>query len=370
MSDGKIAFSRLDSSFSRSIEVFDTLSATTTEIDPQTASSDRSNTAIGSNTVAFIDRGINVEGELLVSFIGGTTTRVTDDSRFDDHPAVAPLGDLVVYESCLPLGSCDIRQAAWNGATWLVTSLTANAEPEQNPDSDGSVAVYDAVRSGERDIFWQAVGGGMEHVLPLSGEQKNPSISGGTILFESAATTGGAADLWLYEIASNRLFQITSTPADESLNDISVQPDGSYRIVWSSGPVLFRDVYGATFELPPVGPSYTFGGFLAPVEPLPTLNSMKAGAAVPVRFSLGGDFGLDIFADGYPKSLTIDCDLTSPIDGIDETVTAGGSSLSYDAATDVYTYVWKTNKAWATTCRKLVLSFTDGTIAMANSKFK
>jgi hypothetical protein len=29
-------------------------------------------------------------------------------------------------------------------------------------------------------------------------------------------------------------------------------------------------------------------------------------------------------------------------DGIEETLTAGGSSLSYDAASDIYTYVWKT----------------------------
>ena len=43
------------------------------------------------------------------------------------------------------------------------------------------------------------------------------------------------------------------------------------------------------------------------------------------------------------------------------TQTAGGSSLSYDAASDTYTYVWKTDKAWAGTCRVLALKLTDNT---------
>lgn len=115
---------------------------------------------------------------------------------------------------------------------------------------------------------------------------------------------------------------------------------------------------------------YAFGGFLAPVDPLPTLNSMKAGAAVPVNFSLGGFHGLDIFAAGYPKSQPVACSSTSPEDGIEQTINAGGSSLSYDVATDQYSYVWKTNKLWAGTCRQLILQFTDGSIGRANFKFK
>jgi hypothetical protein len=48
--------------------------------------------------------------------------------------------------------------------------------------------------------------------------------------------------------------------------------------------------------------------------------------------------------------------------GVEQTVTAGASSLQYDATTDRYTYVWKTQKAWAGTCRRLVLQLDDGTI--------
>jgi hypothetical protein len=51
-------------------------------------------------------------------------------------------------------------------------------------------------------------------------------------------------------------------------------------------------------------------------------------------------------------------------------VNAGGSSLSYDPVSDQYTYVWKTNKAWAGQCRQLVLRFNDGQEFRANFQFR
>ena len=114
---------------------------------------------------------------------------------------------------------------------------------------------------------------------------------------------------------------------------------------------------------------YVFSGFFSPVDNLPVFNVVKAGQAIPIRFSLNGDQGLSIFAAGYPKSEQITCDSTEPTDGIEETVTAGGSGLSYDPATDEYTYVWKTNKAWANSCRQLVVELNDGTFHRANFKF-
>ncbi len=107
--------------------------------------------------------------------------------------------------------------------------------------------------------------------------------------------------------------------------------------------------------------AYEFSGFLSPVDNAPAVNSMKAGAAIPVRFSLGGDFGLDVLAAGSPTSQSISCDGSAPVDPVEQTVSAGSSGLGYDPASDTYTYVWKTNKAWAGTCRELVLTFDDGT---------
>ena len=53
--------------------------------------------------------------------------------------------------------------------------------------------------------------------------------------------------------------------------------------------------------------SYGFGGFYRPVDNLPTVNVVKAGSAIPVKFSLGGDQGLNVFASGYPASVNDVC---------------------------------------------------------------
>lgn len=115
---------------------------------------------------------------------------------------------------------------------------------------------------------------------------------------------------------------------------------------------------------------YAFSSFLSPVDNLPTLNQVKAGQAIPVKFSLSGNQGLNILASGSPSSQGIACDSSSTVDDIEITVTAGSSSLSYDSSTDTYTYVWKTNKAWANTCRQLIVTLVDGTQHLANFKFK
>jgi hypothetical protein len=115
-----------------------------------------------------------------------------------------------------------------------------------------------------------------------------------------------------------------------------------------------------------------FQGFFAPVDNLPVLNKATAGRAIPVKFSLGGDKGLDIFAAGYPRSEEVSCEeiAHAQVDGIDETVTAGSSDLSYNPSTDRYQYVWKTEDNWAGTCRQFVLKLRDGGVHRANFEFK
>ena len=110
-------------------------------------------------------------------------------------------------------------------------------------------------RSAEADpiIFWRPVTGGPEVQLEMAGYQGNPSIAGNFIAFESRPTRIEAADIFVYDLVNNRLFQITNTPlVNEQLNDITVLPDGSVRVVWASdedGPDQ-RNIKGATFQLP------------------------------------------------------------------------------------------------------------------------
>jgi hypothetical protein len=116
-------------------------------------------------------------------------------------------------------------------------------------------------------------------------------------------------------------------------------------------------------------PPYAFGGFLEPVD-ADHPNVVKAGRAVPVKFSLDGDRGLDIFVDGSPSTTVVDCDDLADGDVIETTLTAGQSSLRYDDSSDTYEYVWKTERSWDGSCRRLTLRFTDGSVVSALFDFR
>ena len=110
-----------------------------------------------------------------------------------------------------------------------------------------------------------------------------------------------------------------------------------------------------TAEEPEEPTTWPWDGFKAPVENLPAVNKVKAGQAIPLKFSLGGDRGLDIFAPGSPSSAKADCGSSTVVE-LTATANPGDSTLHYDAETDTYNYVWKTDKAWAGHCRVLVMT--------------
>jgi hypothetical protein len=115
---------------------------------------------------------------------------------------------------------------------------------------------------------------------------------------------------------------------------------------------------------------YDFSGFFQPVDNAPTLNVAKAGSGIPVKFSLGGNQGLDVFQAGYPRVTKVSCSTSAPEDVIETTVMAGGSSLQYDATTNQYTYVWKTSSSWAGTCQSFDLGLNDGSTHTFLVEFK
>ena len=142
---------------------------------------------------------------------------------------------------------------------------------------------------------------------------------------------------------------------------------GFYSLTYTvSDPSGHSDTKVRTVEVLP----YNFTGFFAPIDNPPTFNEMKAGSAAPVKFSLGGNQGLNIFASGSPSSVQISCSTSDPVANVEETETAGQSSLSYDAASDRYKYTWKTENSWKNTCRQLTVTLLDGTVHTAKFKFK
>ncbi|MDT8305135.1 MAG: T9SS-dependent M36 family metallopeptidase [Anaerolineae bacterium] len=111
-----------------------------------------------------------------------------------------------------------------------------------------------------------------------------------------------------------------------------------------------------------------FDGFFGSLDNPPAMNDVRAGSVVPVVFSLGGDYGMDIFADGFPASQEISCETGEPTGSLQETRTPGNSGLAYLAEEDRYTYPWQTVRGWAGTCRQFVVDFGDGIDYSVNVK--
>jgi hypothetical protein len=241
-------------------------------------------------------------------------------------------------------GACSI-----NGNTITITSGTGTCSITFDQAGD---ATYNAAPQVTRSVTAQKASQTITF-NPL------PNKTYGDPPFTVSASTSSALPV---------SFSIVSGPATISGNTVTVTGVGTMTVRasqagnsnYNPSPSVDR-----SFQV-----SYIYTGFFSPVENLPVFNVVKAGQAIPVKFSLHGNQGLDIFATGHPTSVKIECSATGLYDAIEETVTAGGSSLSYDPASDRYTYVWKTDKAWSNTCRQFVVKFKDGSYQRANFQFK
>ncbi len=112
--------------------------------------------------------------------------------------------------------------------------------------------------------------------------------------------------------------------------------------------------------------NYRFAGFFKPVKNLPVMNIVRAGRAIPIKFSLGRYEGLQVMRTATPAVLNAACTIPS------ETMTdddESENSSGLRAEGYKYTYVWKTSSAWAGTCRKFVITLADGTSHAALFKF-
>jgi hypothetical protein len=129
----------------------------------------------------------------------------------------------------------------------------------------------------------------------------------------------------------------TSTPGLHSFSVTASDAAGNT----TTASVTFRVVY--EFAL--------FGTFAAP----PAWNKATAAGNVNLRFSLDGVTDLDAIES--VMSRTISCATQAPVGALSA---AGMGSPALDDA-GRYQVAWKTDKAWAGTCREVVIELDDGT---------
>jgi Tol biopolymer transport system component len=290
------------------------------------------------------------DNEIWVMNADGTKpVQLTHNDALDSRPVFSPDGTKIAYQRLDP-GSDDrsrrqldvyIMNADGTQQTRLTTTPQVDSNPSFSPD--GETIAFDSTRIGAADIY----------VMNTDGtDQTRLTFDPSTEIFPAFSPDGNHL---AFSSDRDGNPEIYVTNADASAAPIPLTetdpPAENARLDW--GPLL-----------------YDFAGFLKPVDNLPITNEVKAGRAVPVKFSLGGDQGFDVFAAGYPKSQQIDCDSAMPVDTLEQTATAGESGLSYEAATGEYSYVWKTEKSWAGTCRQLAVKLDDGTVHRASFTFK
>jgi len=152
---------------------------------------------------------------------------------------------------------------------------------------------------------------------------------------------------------------------------ITQSPEGPYAIGQTTVRLTVEDNDHASSSCQAVvAVLYNFDGFFHPVDNPPIFNLANAGSAIPMKFSLHGNQGLDIFAASHPASQQIGCSDGAPVSTVEEIATAGNSGISYDVTTDQYTYVWKTDKSWKGRCRQLILKLNDSSVHVANFQFR
>ena len=231
-----------------------------------------------------------------------------------------------------------------NTVTWVpgpAPTVTINQAPSQPDPASGSEVVFDVV-------FSEPVQGLDDFSTDLTGSTAGP------VLFTQVIGTGAVYQVKVFGMTTDAGVIVASIPAgavvdaDGFKNAASTSLDNT--VTWDPSP------------------PYDFTGFFQPVD-MDKLNTAKAGSAIPIKFSLDGDPGLGILRDGYPKVTRIGCTTSTATDEIESTLTAGSSGLTYDAATDNYTYAWKTSKSWAGGCYRFELGLDDGSSHTFNVAF-
>ena len=320
------------------------------EVSPS-SSARRGQAEIGGDTIAYEDRGYDpssvAQPEISLSSISDPTTpayRLTNDTLADQWPAVSPNGDAVVWLKCADAYTCDVWRAERTASAWGAPEQVSGTDGSESlPDTNGPVTVYGSNAGGENNIHWSmkdSSGAYVESVLTLPGIQRNPNIAGNLIVFESSPAVGAPFDIWLYDLATNRLHQLTETPVSESLTDVTTNAFGIVRVVWAHPKQVYpydMDVYALSFVLPSlddaISPTITL---TTPAEDAVYLLGQTVNADYACQDEASGS-GLASCVGDVPNGSPID---TSSIGAKTFTVNAADSAGNVASVTHIYRVIY------------------------------
>jgi hypothetical protein len=303
-------------------------------------------TAIGSFSGSVVFRGSGQNGS-------GTTI-----NREDTMAVTANVQNCTPADSTPPEITYQLNPASPDGnddwyksnvtLTWTVTenespsSLTKNGCVDQSITTDQDETTYSCSASSDGGSA-----GPVEVTIKRDATTPtlSPSVTPNPVVLNGSATASAGANDNLSGVASSSCDAVdTSSVGSKSVTCSAEDYAGNTNSASASYSVI-----------------YTWSGFFQPVDNS-GWNSAKAGQSIPVKFSLGGDQGLQVLKNGYPSRASATCPSAStPVDPVEEYVTGtANNGLVYDATANQYNYVWKTDKAWAGKCFTFELGLKDG----------
>lgn len=309
-----------------------------------------------------------------ISVISTQTNSVVKDIAVNIKPfqiAISPDGS-TVYATCQDV--CNALAAISTATNTVIGHpvVPGGAQAGLDFSPDGSKLYVSSSNSNDISVLAPATGA-LVSTIPVGASTGAVVVSPSGDKVYAGMSNGNVA---VIATASSTVLATIPAGTLNGLRGISLTSDGAAAYVadWNAHSVSVIDTSLNTVSTTiPIGKNpysfgkfiqqqrYAFTGFFEPVNNAPTINTMKAGAAVPVKFGLGGDKGLDILATGFPSSRQVACDGSAASSPLEETSTAGASSLQYDVTKAQYIYVWKTQKEWTNTCRQFDLRLKDGT---------
>jgi hypothetical protein len=131
---------------------------------------------------------------------------------------------------------------------------------------------------------------------------------------------------------------------------------GQYTGCCSPGPFTLT----LTPSAPPPGGELTLTGFFAPIDMGGILNTVKAGATVPLKFRVfdAGVEQTDVAIVAGFTTKSVDCTSGTGADPVEELSTTGGTTLHYDPTEQQFLQNWKSPKKPG--CYAVTVTAVDG----------
>jgi len=170
----------------------------------------------------------------------------------------------------------------------------------------------------------------------------------------------------------------TGTTDDSGRVSLGYDPSGlllgshTVEVRFIGGTINSIEYYSSSTSTLFIVEGFSFNGFFSPVT-MELLNNVNAGRTVPIKWKLignvSGNYVSDLSVVKNIETGETNCG-SDAVNMITEVDTSGSSGLRYDLEANQFIYTFQTEKAWAGTCRRFLLTLIDETTYVVDFRFK